>query len=112
MDGGLSRAIVATIGEGEDEGCAYILDNKAICGATRQPGSPYCGHHHALCHVAGGSRGERRRLKETEALATAVGGRCGRPALTPPDPFLRRLENVARGFTRPSCSRIVREGDR
>jgi len=58
-----------------------------------------------------GSSGERRRLKETEALASAVGGRRGRSARVPPDRFLRRLENVTRGLARSQCSRIVRRDE-
>jgi len=112
MDGGTSRGFGRKIAEGEDEGCAFILDGDAKCGARRKDGSPYCDHHHTLCHVSGGSSGERRRLREAEALASAVGGRRGRPWRFPPDPLLRRLENVARGFVRPNCSRIVPRGDK
>ena len=81
-------------------------------GASLKPGSPYCREHHALCHVAEGSIRGRRRLREAEALANAVGGRQGRPARTPPEPVLRRLENVARGFARPRCSCIVPSEDK
>jgi len=110
VDGGVSRALDRRVDGEADDGCAFILDGGTTCRAPRRPGSPYCGHHHALCHIPGGSKGERRRLKETEALASAVGGRQGRPARTPPDPFLRRLESITRGFSHPRCSRIVREG--
>lgn len=92
-----------------DEGCAFILEEGGCCGAERREKSPYCLHHHALCHAPEQSRRGRRRLKEAEALATAVGGRTGRLWRLPPDPLLRRLENVARGFVRPKCSRFVRE---
>jgi hypothetical protein len=109
VDGGASpgfyRRLAAT---GEEDGCAFIRDDSSVCGAERRPGSPYCADHHALCHIAGSGRRARRRLREEEALATAVGGRLGRPARIPPDPLLRRLENVARGFSRSKCSRIVR----
>jgi hypothetical protein len=108
---GASRAVGRKINRGDDEGCAYILDGGGTCGAVLRPGSPYCAVHHALCHVPEGSSGERRRLREAEALACAVGGKQGGAGRAPPDRFLRRLENVARGFTRPSCSRIVRAGD-
>ncbi|HTW52065.1 MAG TPA: hypothetical protein VME45_09245 [Stellaceae bacterium] len=111
MDGGASRASgIKGRGLEEDEGCAFILDDDAKCGAWRREGSPYCGHHHALCHVSEDSRGGRRRLKEAEALASAVGGRTGKPARLPPDPVLRRLENVARGFARANRSRFVQKG--
>jgi hypothetical protein len=95
----------------EDEGCAYPLDAGGRCGAFRQGRSSYCAHHHALCHLPETSRRGRRKLRETEALATAVGGRQGRPRRLPPDPLLRRLENTARGFSRPKCSRIVQAGE-
>jgi hypothetical protein len=112
VDGGVSRAFGYQAEEREQRGCAFILEDGSTCGAARRPGSPYCEDHHALCHVAGGSSGERRRLREAEALATAVGGRSGRPARTPPDRVLRRLENVARGFSRRKCSCIVPGGGR
>src|ERR1700736_3713141 len=107
VDGGISRALDRGIGPASDEGCAFILDGGGRCGAARKRGSPYCRDHHALCHVAEGSIREQRRLRKAEALASAVGGRQGRPARTPPEPLLRRLENVARGFARPKCSCIV-----
>lgn len=95
------------------EGCAYILDAGGACGAARRPGSSYCPAHHALCHVPQGSAGESRKLRESEALASAVGGkRRRRPARLPPDPFLNRMEHVARVFLRPNCSRIVRGADK
>jgi hypothetical protein len=93
------------------EGCAFILDNGGTCGAEPRPGSSYCRTHHALCRLPGGSARERRRLGEAEALATAVGGRQGGRDRLPPDPFLRRLENIARGFSRPHRSRIVHGDD-
>jgi hypothetical protein len=93
------------------EGCAFILDSGGACRAGRQTGSPYCPVHHALCHLAGGSPGERRRLREAEALASVVGGKRGRPARMPSDRVLRRLEQAARVFSRPDCSRIVPEGE-
>ena len=110
MDGvGVSRAQGLGIGDEDDDGCAFILDDGGgRCGALRREGSPYCAHHHALCHLAKESRRGKRRLKETEALARAVGGKAGRLWRLPPDPVLRRLENVARGFARPERSRFVR----
>jgi hypothetical protein len=107
VDGGGSLVFGNRVaGEGEG-GCAYILDGGGRCGGRRRDKSPYCDHHHGLCHVAEGSAKERRRLREAEALASAVGGRRGRPARVPPERFLRRLENVSRGFTRSVCSCIV-----
>jgi hypothetical protein len=111
MDGGAFPMSGKRLDDG-DSGCAFILDGGASCGATLRAGSSYCAHHHALCHLRGGGAGERRRLGEAEALAAAVGGRRGRRTRVPPDPFLRRLENVARGFLRPTCSRIVQGEDR
>jgi hypothetical protein len=112
VDGGGWRDFGTRLGTQDDNGCAFILDDGRACGADRRTGSAYCAEHHALCHVVEGSPGERRRLRETEALALAVGGRQGRPARSPPDRFLRRLENVARVFSRPKCSRIVRSDER
>jgi hypothetical protein len=109
VDGGGSRAFGNEVRAVEDEGCAFILDGGAVCREVGRPGSAYCEAHHRLCHLPGGSAGERRKLRETEVLAAAVGGRRGRPARTPPDRFLRRLEAVARGLARPKCSRIVRK---
>lgn len=111
MDGGVSQ-VFAGKRDTINEGCAFILDSGATCGAEPRAGSPYCRTHHALCRLPGGSARERRRLGEAEALASAVGGRQGRQERLPPDPFLRRLENIARGFSRSKCSRIVHGGDR
>ena len=90
-----------------DGGCAFVLDGTGggpgpvnFCNAPRQPGSAYCPAHHACCHLANGSAAERRQLCEIEALAKAVGGTQGRPARHPPDRVLRRLDRVARVFSR------------
>jgi hypothetical protein len=94
-------------GDADDDaaGCAYLLDDREpmngrqrACGALLQPGSSYCASHHALCHLGRGTRGERRRLREVEALASAVGGRRSRAAPNPSDRMLRRLERVIRHF--------------
>jgi hypothetical protein len=112
VDGGGWFDFINTTRKQGGEGCAYILDAGGACGAALRPGSSYCPAHHALCHVAEGSAGERRKLKESEALALAVGGkRRRRPARLPPDPFLNRMERVARVFSRPNCSRIVHGDD-
>ena len=108
MDGGVLGVSGRGAGARGDEGCAFIVDGAGACGAERRRGSSYCAHHHALCHLPGGSAGEQRRLGEAEALAAVVGGRQGRAARMPPDGFLRRLEHAARAFSRPNCSRIVR----
>jgi hypothetical protein len=86
--------------------CAYILgDPRAGSGAWRrcpelhQPGSSYCPHHHARCHLTGGSAAERRRLREVERLADAVGGRRSGENRGPPARFLARLERLVRGFS-------------
>jgi len=110
--GGKLRAFRKRVAKEDEEGCAYILDGGGQCDGLRRPGSPYCEQHHALCHVAGGSPREQRRLREAEALASAVGGRRGLPARIPPDRVLRRLENVARGFARRDRSRFVFGDDR
>lgn len=111
MDGGALRQLELALRKAR-EGCAFILDNGGSCGAECRPGSPYCAQHHSLCHVREGSTGERRRLNESEALATAVGGRQPRRARLPSNRFLDRLERLVRGLPRPNCSRIVRKGDR
>ncbi len=89
----------------EGERCAYVVDGGALgstpacfCAARRQPGSAYCPTHHAQCHLASGSTAEKRRLREIEVLATAVGGRRGQTASRPPAPVLRRLERLTRVF--------------
>jgi hypothetical protein len=112
MDGGGSRVFSRWIEEKSEGGCAFILDDGGSCGGGRKQNSSYCDHHHALCHIAEGSVRERRRLRETEALANAVGGRRGKPARIPPDRFLRRLENATRVLARPDCSCIVPKGDK
>lgn len=111
VDGGASQAFDRKLNT-HAEGCAFILDDGETCGAEKRAGSPYCQAHHALCRLPGGSVRERRRLGEAEALAAAVGGRQGRPERVPPDPFLRRLENIVRSFSRSYCSRIVHGDDR
>jgi hypothetical protein len=93
-----------------DGGCAFVLDSTGVlgggrgsanvCNAPRQPGSAYCPPHHACCHLANGSAAERRQLCEIEALAKAVGGTQGRATRHPPARVLRRLDRVARAFSR------------
>ncbi len=83
-------------------GCCYIIednDPRRSCGALRRPGSPYCLVHHALCYIAGGTTTEAKRLREVEALATAVGGRRGDNANGPSQRFLRKLEQAVRPFS-------------
>ncbi len=107
MLGGTSRAR-----EGEqcnqenDAGCAFVLDGADhrracvnFCDAPRQPGSAYCPRHHALCHLSNGSAAERQRLREIEALATAVGGTQGRAARHPTAQLLRRFDRLARAYS-------------
>jgi hypothetical protein len=98
----------------EDTGCVYRLDSsddwEVPCGRPRRPDSSFCPTHHAICHVPAGSRAERRRLDEAEALAQAVGGRLGTPAREPPEPLLRRLDRISRLFSRPNRSRYVHGG--
>jgi hypothetical protein len=91
----------------DEPGCAYILDeceSRRICGAPRKAVSPYCPKHHVLCHVAYGSEAEAARLREVEAIAKAVGGRRSRYSVRPSGQFLKRLEQAARGFSRPNGS--------
>ena len=113
-----SRATSLTNAESEpDEGCAFVLDRESrtatgqtCCAAPRRPGSAYCPTHHALCYLPPESLAERRKLKEIEALAGAVGGKSGRPARRPPPRFLDRMDRVSRGALRPQCSRFVLNG--
>ena len=80
-------------------GCAYILDGsdgRHPCGATRRPSSSYCAHHHSLCYIVSGSDAETDRLREVEALASAVGGRRARRRETPTRQFLKKLEQAVR----------------
>ena len=114
--GTLNGATPPIIMESEpNDGCAFVLDRESRaaagqirCAAPRRPGSAYCHAHHALCHLPSESLAERRKLKEIEALAEAVGGRSGRPARRPPPPrFLQRMNRVSRTALRPECSRIV-----
>jgi hypothetical protein len=81
-----------------DDGCAYILGESAsnrMCGAPRRPESSYCEQHHALCHLVCGSPAEANRLREVEAIASAVGGRRARNRGGPSKQFLRRIEHAA-----------------
>ena len=91
----------------DEAGCAYILDeceSGRICGAPRKAVSPYCPEHHVLCHVAYGSEAEADHLREVEAIAKVVGGRRSRYSVRPSGQFLKRLEQAARSFSRPSSS--------
>ena len=82
-----------------DLGCAYIVDEpggQRVCAAMRQQYSSYCPRHHSLCHIACGSKAETDRLREVEALASAVGGRRARQRAEPTRQFLKRLEQTVR----------------
>ena len=94
-----------------DGGCAFVLDadgrmtqGRTRCSGPLRAGSVYCEAHHARCHLPSDSLAERRKIKEIEALATAVGGRSGRPARHPPPRFLRRMDRVSRASSRPDRS--------
>src|SRR5436190_287824 len=83
----------------DDFGCAYLIEEAAgqrSCGAPRRPFSSYCPQHHSLCYVVCGSKAEFDRLREVEALASAVGGRRARQQVAPTRQFLRRLEHAIR----------------
>jgi hypothetical protein len=107
-----------TVESEPDDGCAFVLDRESRaaagqirCAAPRRPGSAYCHAHHALCHLPSESLAERRKMKEIEALAEAVGGRSGRPTRRPPPRFLQRMDRVSRTALRPVCSCIVLNGE-
>ena len=83
----------------ENFGCAYPMEEngkRLSCGAPRRPASSYCAEHHALCHVPSGTIEEIRRLREVEALASAVGGRNAQRTRHPSAHFLKRLEYATR----------------
>jgi hypothetical protein len=83
----------------KDIGCAYIVDEsdgRRPCGVARRQSSSYCPHHHSLCHIVCGSKAETDRLREVEALASAVGGRRARQRTEPTGQFLKRLERSVR----------------
>jgi hypothetical protein len=106
-----SKNAVTREDESADYGCAFVVDasgGATFCQAPRVAGSAYCPDHHAECHLPKGSTAEARQLREIEALAEAVGGRLGHAAPDPPDPLLRRLDRIARAYSRPKCSCIVR----
>ncbi len=103
----------------EERGCAFVLEDAdghrlmRFCGAARRSGSAYCPEHHARCRLRGGSAAERRRLREIDALAAAVGGKHAPTARQPSAGMLRRLERAARrAFARPnrSCN-VLNEAD-
>lgn len=101
-------------GVDDDPGCAYVIGEprgQKICGATRRASSSYCPHHHSLCHVVSGSKAENRRLREVEALASAVGGRRARQGIGPSRRFLERLEDAVRGSSWPTRSLFVSKGN-
>jgi|SRR5271166_4876306 len=84
-------------GSRDDQGCAYVLDGsdgRRTCGAQKRSLSSYCAAHHARCHIPWGSRAETSRLREVEALASAVGGRRARDGTGPSRQFLKRLEQA------------------
>jgi hypothetical protein len=97
----------------EDCGCVFVVEadgqaGSRYCGAPRRPGSAYCPEHHDRCRLPEGSKGARRRLREIEALAEAVGGKIRSAARQPSDAELDRLERVS---LRPTRSRYVRAGE-
>jgi hypothetical protein len=78
-------------------GCLYLLADHQPCGCARQLKSPYCGLHHALCHIVAGSPAERSRLAEIETAAEFVGGRVSRATpRVPPQRFMRALDERQR----------------
>ena len=54
-------------------GCAFLVADGEQCGAPRKLASSYCPPHHALCHLAIGSRAERERLRLIELIARSNG---------------------------------------
>ena len=111
---GISSVPVGWEHDQDESGCLYLLDERdgrRICGAprkavspSRNAASPYCQEHYALCHAACGSEAEADRLREVEAIAKVVGGRRSRYTAGPSRRFLKRLEQAARGSSRPNRS--------
>jgi hypothetical protein len=86
----------------DDLGCAYVVEGpngRRSCGAARRPSSSYCPLHHSACYITTGSKAETDRLREVEALASAVGGRRARRREGPSRHFLKRLEQAVRDFS-------------
>jgi len=86
----------------DDVGCTYVLDEpdgRLACGAPRRQASSYCPRHHAVCYITSGSNAEIKRLREVEALASAVGGRRARRQAAPSPQFLKRLEQAIRDIS-------------
>jgi hypothetical protein len=55
-------------------GCAFLVTDGEPCGAPRKLASTsYCPAHHALCHLAVGSRAERERLRLIELISSSNG---------------------------------------
>jgi hypothetical protein len=84
------------------KGCAFVIETpkgRENCGAPRRPASSYCPEHHAVCYIVCGSKAEVKRLREVEALASAVGGRRARHRAGPSRQFLQRLEQTVRDFS-------------
>ncbi|MBV9552548.1 MAG: hypothetical protein JO032_07145 [Alphaproteobacteria bacterium] len=92
--------------------CAFILDDRSLCGQPSRAKSAYCDRHHTLCHLTRGSRAERLRLRQDEALAEAVGGKRARSTRAPPDGYMQRMAQVERACARKNRSRIVHDGER
>jgi hypothetical protein len=117
MSGKIVEAHRRARGDTEEYGgCVFIIDSADpdpgrvnFCNAPRGSGSTYCLRHHALCHLPKGSAAEEQQLREIEILAEAVGGRRGIEARHPPDRLLRRLDGIARAFSRANGSCFVRE---
>jgi hypothetical protein len=72
--------------------CAFLVADGEPCGAPRKLASSYCPPHHALTHLAIGSRAEQRRLRLIEVIGEKVSGTiASRPLSTI---FLRRLQGL------------------
>ena len=68
-----------------------------MCGDPARPSSSYCPHHHSLCYILSGSNAEIKRLREVEALASAVGRPASPPGVRrPPGSFSKSLEQAVR----------------
>jgi hypothetical protein len=97
----MRKAFLQRAGEDldNDAGCGYVIDDaggRRICGVPRGRSSSYCPYHHSLCYIVTGTKAETKRLREMEALASAVGGRRAQQAPGPSRRFLERLEHALR----------------
>jgi hypothetical protein len=82
-------------------GCRFVVGpreggDQHQCGAPQTVASSYCAEHHALCHIAPGSKAERRLISRIEKIGFLLGGRRVPLGHAPSPSFIRRLEGLQR----------------